>query len=131
MTKIYGSRLVSVDMFCLMFKLPKTGVRGLRKKEHIQIINFMGSPGPPLGFSCSYAYLTLADPQRWERKGTQFYRILFCLFAFVSFWYMVVAGPTRGRILGEIQTKVSLFAIQSHLFSFAYRFLFLQNHATS
>jgi hypothetical protein len=39
-----------------------------------------------------------------------------------------------GRILDEVQTKVLrvfLLAIQSHLYSFALRFLFLQTHATS
>ncbi len=35
------------------------------------------------------------------------------------------------EFLDEIQTKLFLFAIHSHLYSFALRFLFLQAHATS
>jgi hypothetical protein len=35
------------------------------------------------------------------------------------------------EFLDEIQTKVFLLSIQSHLYSFALRFLFLQTHATS
>jgi hypothetical protein len=41
--------------------------------------------------------------------------------------------PPEAKFLDEIQTKifrVFLVAIQSHLYSFAFRFLFLQTHAT-
>ncbi len=37
----------------------------------------------------------------------------------------------EAKFLDEIQTKVFLLAIQSHLYSFALRFLFHQPHATS
>jgi hypothetical protein len=42
--------------------------------------------------------------------------------------------PAEAEFFDEIQTKVFrvfLLAIQSHLYSFALRFLFLQTHATS
>jgi hypothetical protein len=44
------------------------------------------------------------------------------------------AGCTEAEFLDEIQTKdlrIFLLAIQSHLYSFALRFLFLQTHVTS
>jgi hypothetical protein len=37
----------------------------------------------------------------------------------------------EAEFLDEIQKKVFLLAINRHLYSFALRFLFLQNHATS
>ncbi len=49
----------------------------------------------------------------------------------------IVRAPlmcTEAEFMDEIQTKVLwvfLFAIPGHLFTFALRFLFLQNHATS
>ena len=41
-----------------------------------------------------------------------------------------VANP-EARFLDEIQAKVFLLVIHSHLYSFTLRFLFLQTHATS
>jgi hypothetical protein len=46
---------------------------------------------------------------------------------------ILYGGMKRPEVefLGEIKTKVFLLAIQSHLYSFALRYLFLQTHATS
>ncbi len=44
---------------------------------------------------------------------------------------VIIMYMSLGRILGRNQSKVLFFAIHSHLYSFALRFLFLQTHATS
>jgi hypothetical protein len=44
---------------------------------------------------------------------------------------ILYGGMKRPEVEFEIQTKVFLLAIQSHLYSFALRFLFFQTHTTS
>jgi hypothetical protein len=52
------------------------------------------------------------------------------------FWtdYLNIPSSPKAEFLDDIQTKVLrvfLLAIHSHLYSFAFRFIFLQTHATS
>ncbi len=123
---LYSVFCILYSVFYILYFVVYASMLGVYIDVSFRATPYNGPPSP----SCMGGY---------EGGGSEYVIFLLCTGG-VSYIHTCSPPPPhpyslfyRGRILGRIQTKawrVFLLIIQSHLFRFALKYLFLQTHAT-